>query len=121
MNIPSAPAELKIKYCTAVRGILHIIYVILRKLHFIFQKLKTITFKYFFNLFVEKIYIKHIEMLFIDFKKHILLNIKYYCKFFWKYLKNLMFRTKKCVLLTTKRRKNNFCLSNSYFSFYSQI
>ena len=121
MNIPSAPAELKSQILySSDRNITYnlrnttktTLYLPKTNNHY-----GELTFKYFFNLFVEKICIKHIKMLFIDFKKHILLNIKSYWKFFWRYLKILTFRTKKCVLLTTKRRKNNFCLSNSYYSF----
>ena len=81
------------------------------------------TFKYFFNLFVEKICIEHIKMLFIDFKSTFYLILNLIVNFFWKYLKNLMLRTKKCVLLTTKRRKIIVCsqtliiLFIRYFSF----
>ena len=51
-------------------------------------------------------------MLVIDFKKHILLNIK----FFWKYLKNLTFRTKMVFYRLQKGGK----LSNSYFIIFTR-
>ena len=86
MNIPSTPAELKSQILySSDRNISYnlrnttktTLYLPKTNNHY-----GELTFKYFFNLFVEKICIKHIKMLFIDFKKHILLNIKSYWKLF---------------------------------------
>ena len=64
-----------------------------------------LTFKYFFNLFVEKICIKHIKMLFIDFKKHILLNIKFYCTFFLEIFEKFDDSYKKVCFINYKKKE----------------
>ena len=61
-----------------------------------------LTFKYFFNLFVEKICINPIKMLFIDFRKHILLNIKSYCKFFLEIFEKFDVSYKKVCFINLK-------------------
>ena len=101
MNIPSAPAELKSQ----------ILYSSDRNITYNLRN-TTKTALYlpktnnpFFNLFVEKICIKHIQMLFIDFKKHILLNIKSYCKFALEIFEKFDVSYKKVCFINYKKKE----------------
>ena len=74
MNIPSAPAELKSQMLYSSNR--NITYNLRETTKTTLYLPKTtinhygeLTFKYFLNLFVEKISIKHIKMLFIDLKE----------------------------------------------------
>ena len=66
-----------------------------------------LTFKYFFNKFVEKICVKHINMPFIDFRRHIINNLISFCTNFISFFEKFDIAYKKVCFINYKKKKIN--------------
>ena len=66
-----------------------------------------LTFKYFFNKFVEKICIKHINIPFIDFRRHTINNLKSFCTNFIEIFEKFDIAYKKICFINYKKKKTN--------------
>ena len=64
-----------------------------------------LTFKYFFNKFVEKICIKNINMPFIDFRRHTINNLKKFCTDFIETFEKFDTSYKKICFINYKKKK----------------
>ena len=66
-----------------------------------------LTFKYFFNKFVEKICIKNINMPFIDFRRHTINNLKKFCTDFIETFEKFDTSYKKICFINYKKKTLN--------------